>query len=65
MSTFVIEIRERDGAFLGRCREQGWGGPVGFSGVRTTENAAAKRALGNYFHVRDVVGKPGGEEQDA
>lgn len=48
----TIEIKERDGKFLGKCREDGWSKPVGMSGVRSTQLSAAKRSLGNFFHVR-------------
>lgn len=52
----VVEITERDGKHLGRCREEDWPKPVGFSGPRSTPLAAAKRSLGNYFHVRGTSG---------
>lgn len=48
----VIEVKERDSKQIGRCYEEGWSRPVGFSGSRSTQLAAAKRALGAFFHLR-------------
>lgn len=52
----VIEVNERDGKHLGRCQEEGWQRPVGYSGPRSTALAAAKRSLGNFFHLRRTAG---------
>lgn len=48
----VIEVTHRDGKHLGRCQEEGWQRPAGYSGARSTALAAAKRSLGNFFHLR-------------
>lgn len=52
----VIEIEERGDKHLAKCCEDGWPKPVGYSGARSTPLSAAKRSLGNYFHVRGTRG---------
>lgn len=57
--SLVIEIEQRGDKYMGRCFEQSFPELRGYSGPRTTQLAAAKRALGTYFHVRSNKKKEG------
>lgn len=57
--TLIIEVERRGDKYIGRCFEESFPELRGYSGPRTTQLAAAKRALGTYFHVRGNNEKEG------